>query len=49
MRWAPVARPSGLFYPKKDDVATVAFPEGKDADPVIVEWSPSATEPDHTF
>lgn len=47
MPWSPVARPDGLYYPKKGDEGLVALPAlGHE---VLTWFSPSATEPDHAF
>jgi hypothetical protein len=47
MPWDAVARPAGLFYPKRGDRAVVVFPEG--GTPYIDFFRPTATEPDHAF
>lgn len=44
MPWRPYVGAAGIFYPKRGDSALVGQP--LDGPPVILEWWPSATEPD---
>jgi hypothetical protein len=48
MPWTPVTVAKvGTWFPKRDDRAIVAFPEG--GTPVISQWWPSADTPDVSF
>jgi hypothetical protein len=47
MQWTPYVTGDGVYYPKRGDRAVIGFPEEGAA--VILQWWPSAAEPDVPF